>query len=278
MVKYECEICNATFSILNGFQKHISSTGACTKVLNKKFNCSNCHKKFTTEKSMKYHIKTVCQVVLSELELIKNKLKNFENLKEELEETKDKLKVSENKLNYLQTYITKKPGRSKKVTNNTNCNNTTNIQNIYNTQYVSFGNEELDKLSNDQKKWICSKSYGSLKECTKLMNCNPQLPEQQNVYITNIKSDFGYVMKEGKLKVIDIDDLLDDIILYRIGDLKIILEMEGLNILQRHKEKVEDLISSVEKNDIEQIKRIKKEIKILIYNENKMDKNIKSLK
>jgi hypothetical protein len=255
--------------MLSGYKDHISRKNACNKNLNKLYECDNCKKKFTSMKGKKNHIKLICNNnelsnIREELIKTKEKLKEYETMKEEIE--------------ILKTYIIKKPGRPKKVTNNTNCNNTTNIQNIYNTQYVSFGNEELDKLSNDQKKWICSKSYGSLKECTKLMNCNPQLPEQQNVYITNIKSDFGYVMKEGKLKVIDIDDLLDDIILYRIGDLKIILEMEGLNILQRHKEKVEDLISSVEKNDIEQIKRIKKEIKILIYNENKMDKNIKSLK
>jgi hypothetical protein len=130
----------------------------------------------------------------------------------------------------------------------------------------------------EEKQWICSKSYGSLSECTKMVNCNPNLPEQRNIFITNMKSDLGYVVQGGRLLVIDVDDLLDDIILYRVGDLKEILNIKGLKILQRHKEKVQALIDSVERNDIEQIKKIKKELKILIYNENKMNREVKLLK
>jgi hypothetical protein len=313
MVNYECETCHAEFYMLSSFQKHMESIDACTKVLNKKFDCSSCDKKFTSEKSMKYHMKTKCVVPITnpsnEIEIIKDKLNQFEtikyellNTKEQLKETKEKLVESVAQIEDLKIKIKKGPGRPKKITNNANtntnynhsnntnntnntaniannCNNTNNnVKNVFNFKFINLGGENLNRLTKKEKEWICSKSYGSLKECTKFVNCNPKFPEQRNVYVTNSKADVGHTIEDERLKLVDIDELMDDVILYRMGDLKMMLNSKDLKILDQHRERVGDLIRRIETNNPEQIKKIRKEIKLLIYNENKMDKDIKALK
>jgi hypothetical protein len=280
MVHYECETCHSIFTMLSSFQKHMASPTACEKVLGKNIECT-CGKMFTTEKSMNNH-RVLKNCSKKDIENINDKLREFESMKEELETLKKEMnnKQGRPKKSIKNTHTANLNNSQNKTqnTNNSHNNNTNNVQNIIQTNYISFGHEELDKLTMAQKQWICSKSYGSLKECARLVHCNPNLPEQRNIFITNMKSDMGFIFKDGKLKVIDVDELLDDIILYRVGDLKVILSMEGLNILERHKEKVQELIDSVDRNDIAQIKKIKKELKILIYNENKMNKEMKRLK
>ena len=304
MVNYECETCHAEFYMLSSFQKHMESIDACTKVLNKKFDCSSCDKKFTSEKSMKYHMKTKCGVSITnpsnEIEIIKDKLKQFETIKEELNDTKEKLVESVAQIEDLKTKMKKGPGRPKKITTNANtnynqshntnntantantannCNNTNNnVKNVFNFKFINLGGENFNRLTKKEKEWICSKSYGSLKECTKLVNCNPKFPEQRNVYVTNSKSDVGHSIEDDRLKLVDMDELMDDVILYRMGDLKMMLNSKDLKILDQHRERVGDLIRRIEANNPEQIKKIRKEIKLLIYNENKMDKDIKALK
>jgi hypothetical protein len=282
----------------------MESIDACTKVLNKKFDCSSCDKKFTSEKSMKYHMKTKCGVSITnpsnEIEIIKDKLKQFETIKEELNDTKEKLVESVAQIEDLKTKMKKGPGRPKKITTNANtnynqshntnntantantannCNNTNNnVKNVFNFKFINLGGENFNRLTKKEKEWICSKSYGSLKECTKLVNCNPKFPEQRNVYVTNSKSDVGHSIEDDRLKLVDMDELMDDVILYRMGDLKMMLNSKDLKILDQHRERVGDLIRRIEANNPEQIKKIRKEIKLLIYNENKMDKDIKALK
>jgi hypothetical protein len=307
MVQYECETCGALFNMLCNFQDHIMRLDACEKNLNKKFGCDNCDKKFTSIKGKQNHMKLVCNIKKqNEIEIIKDKLNQFEtikdellNTKEQLEETKEKLVESVAQIEDLKTKMKKGPGRPKKITNNANtntnynqshntnntantannCNNTNNnVKNVFNFKFINLGGENLNRLTKKEKEWICSKSYGSLKECTKLVNCNPKFPEQRNVYVTNSKSDVGHSIEDDRLKLVDMDELMDDVILYRMGDLKMMLNSKDLKILDQHRERVGDLIRRIEANNPEQIKKIRKEIKLLIYNENKMDKDIKALK
>jgi hypothetical protein len=301
MVQYECETCGALFNMLSSFQDHMVSMGACEKNLNKKFGCDNCDKKFTSIKGKKNHMKSFCNIEKqSEIEIIKDKLKEFETIKEELNDTKEKLVESVAQIEDLKTKMKKGPGRPKKITTNANtnynqshntnntantantannCNNTNNnVKNVFNFKFINLGGENLNRLTKKEKEWICSKSYGSLKECTKLVNCNPKFPEQRNVYVTNSKSDVGHSIEDDRLKLVDMDELMDDVILYRMGDLKMMLNSKDLKILDQHRERVGDLIRRIEANNPEQIKKIRKEIKLLIYNENKMDKDIKALK
>jgi predicted nucleic acid-binding Zn ribbon protein len=82
---YECETCGASFNLLNSFQDHIASQNACEKYMKKKFDCSGCGKKFCTEKSLKYHKKTICNNIeysdkTSELDILKTKIAELEKI------------------------------------------------------------------------------------------------------------------------------------------------------------------------------------------------------
>jgi hypothetical protein len=245
---------------------------SCEKFLNKKYECSNCNKRFSSKNSLKIHIKTICKditnnyILNDELEQVKNKLKEFEKIKEELEESKQKIENLENE-------IKKKPGRPKKITNNTNCNNTntTNIANQTINKYmiVSFGKEDLEKLTLNDKREILNSSYGAILKCAIKMNFNPEIPEQNNIFITNPKSDYAYKYEDGKFIAIKTNDLIDDLIYHRINDVRELVDQNNiLKISNKKIEKVNNLLNNIDDEKPNDINNLKKDLKLTLFNEN----------
>jgi PHD/YefM family antitoxin component YafN of YafNO toxin-antitoxin module/DNA-directed RNA polymerase subunit RPC12/RpoP len=135
-MSYECDNCGAEFVSIGPFKEHVLSDTACEKVKNKKFGCLNCDKKFTTEKSMKYHIKHSCANPMDnnnllDIVIIKEKLKRFESVKEELEEAKQKLAETSVQIEELKTKVKRGPGRPR--TKIVDDNKTINIEPIQNS-------------------------------------------------------------------------------------------------------------------------------------------------
>ena len=300
MSHYECLECGKEYEDITGLQYHITSKLGCSININKIFECKKCGKKYTTKRAKDYHYKTSCKK--DELIILKEQ---FEKTKEELEKTKEKLEESNkknidsnNQIQQLQTQIKRKPGRPKKINNLNNCHNTNNTNNINNTTnnttnntnnitnnnniyqltYVNFGEEELSKLTRTEKWDIGRSSYGSIQLLTKYVHCNPRLPEQRNIYIDDSKLESCFIIKDGKLILNELDEHLNDIITNRSSDLKLILKDKNVPIEPIHKERCLNLLNKIEQGDLKQIEKIKKELKYLIYNKNKMDDNIKKLK
>jgi hypothetical protein len=289
MSYYECLECGKEYKDVTDLQYHLTSKSGCSINNNKNFDCENCGKSFTTKRAKDYHNKTSCKK--SDLIILKEQL---EKTKEDLEKTKEILIASTNQIQQLQTQIKKKPGRPKKIlnnchntTNNNNINNNTtnnttnnitNNHNVYQLTYVNFGDEELSKLTNKEKLRIGSSSYCSLNLLTELVHCNPRLPEQRNIFINNYKLECCHTITDGKLELNDLDGKLDDIITNRSGDLIEILKDKNVPIEPIHKERCLDLLDKIKQGDPRQIEKIKKELKYLIYNKNKMDDNVKKLK
>jgi hypothetical protein len=61
-------------------------------------------------------------------------------------------------------------------------------------------------------------------KCVEKVHFNDAIPEQQNSYITGLKSEYGYKFIDGKFIATDIDDLIDTIIENRKEDVREILE------------------------------------------------------
>ena len=264
MVIYNCEICGAKFKMLSSFTQHTMSDFACEKVLHKKYECNKCNKKFTNNKNMKIHMKTKCNIlIINELEEVKNKLKEIEKIKEELNKVK------------MQTQ--RKPGRPKKITNNTtnnmNSNNTTNITNqtINNNKFmiVNFGKEDIDRLTLHDKREILNSSYSAILKCAMKINFNPEIPEQNNIFITNPKSDYAYKYDNGKFVAIKTNDLLDELIHHRMNDVRELVDQnDTLKIGNNKIERVNDLLNNIDEEKLDNINNLKKDLKLTLFNEN----------
>ena len=93
----------------------------------------------------------------------------FDNIKKELEEIKQKIK-------------------NRSTTNNIN-NGT-----IINNTFVKFPHVEYRKLlNNKQIMHILNQQCGSLEASVKMINLNDKLPENQNIYITNLRDNNAHV-------------------------------------------------------------------------------------
>jgi hypothetical protein len=293
---YQCDTCEATFNLLHNFQEHISRPSACEKNKNKKFSCLNCDKMFTNEKNMKYHMKTSCngntlvKPIVTSVPL--SVATEINHLKTKLEETIEELKESKQEIASLKTQIKKKAGRPKKLitnshntdmnaSNNTiNSNNTANTANTANITsnqtinnnkltIVNFGKEDIDRLSDDDKKEILNSCYGAILRCAKKVNFNPEFPEQRNIFLTNPKGQFAYKYAVNKYQAIETNDLLDQIIHHRANDVRDLVEQNDvLKISESKIERVNKLLANIDNEKLEDIAYIKKDLRLILFNEN----------
>jgi hypothetical protein len=171
----------------------------------------------------------------------------------------------------------RKPGRPKKITNNTtnnmNSNNTTNITNqtINNNKFmiVNFGKEDIDRLTLHDKREILNSSYGAILKCAMKINFNPEIPEQNNIFITNPKSDYAYKYDNGKFVAIKTNDLLDELIHHRMNDVRELVDQnDTLKIGNNKIERVNDLLNNIDEEKLDNINNLKKDLKLTLFNEN----------
>ena len=91
---------------------------------------------------------------------------------------------------------------------NGNINNT-----IINNTYIKFGNIGFEKLlTNDQILSILNNQCLSLEEAIKFIHFNDDLPEYNNIYITNMKDDLAYIFDGNKFISVKKNDIIADMI------------------------------------------------------------------
>jgi hypothetical protein len=95
------------------------------------------------------------------------------------------------------------------ITNNNITNNTTNNITNNNIKIVSFRNEDLSFLTDKDILHCLSKTPYCVAEVTKLINCNPNKPENHNILITNLRSKTLQVYENDRWVTKDTDDTLD---------------------------------------------------------------------
>jgi hypothetical protein len=126
---------------------------------------------------------------------------------------------------YICTNKTTNKTSNKKVTNNTN--NT--INNFYNL--VPFGMENIDDLTPEEKKTILNAGMFCSVMCAKKLNCNPRLPQYQNITFTNLRSNNAKIYDKDKTwKTIDKEDLFDTVIPRRLDDVNLLIENEEIKL------------------------------------------------
>ena len=236
---YTCQKCNKIFTRKTEYTRHMNRKTPCDKQLlsDGEIKCSHCNKKFKHPSALYYHIKkNVCK----------------------------KLYVNENNIIHNNQTI-----------HNTNVN--TKIDNINinveGLKMVKFGEEDLSSIKDDIYKKILNSGFKSVPNLIEHVHFNPQNPDNQNIYISNMQNTFVLVYDGEKWDVKDRDDVIEELmysktdhLLEKFDDLISELPDSAIKKFQRFIDK---------KDDDKVVEKIKKDIKMILYNNRQLPMNIR---
>jgi hypothetical protein len=284
MTEKNAEFVKSTSNIINS---RLQINGEIIGLYLENNQCGYCQKKFSRKNNVTQHIKNYCKIkkeiekhkeeifenlkkeeieknnIIIKLEELENKMKNeFANkIKKELEIKEKELKKNlENEIKLLKNKIKEQS----KIINNDNSIND-NSQHLY---LVGYNKEDLSRL--DEKKVIenLHKGYQAPVEMTRLIHFDEKHPEYHNVYIPKINEKYGMVFKNDIWKLMDKNDLVDDIYESKRSYIVENLEKFIKNIDPRRLKSLQRFLNS-EDNEISII-NTKEEIKKLLYENRKM--------
>lgn len=236
------------------------------------YKCNFCDREYKHIQSKNRHqkkctliYKDKCEKLEKENLELKNKYKKHDN---EIKELKDQLldmmnkqcKMHHQTFNKIQNQLTN------------NYYGSTDNYNYCTFNIVQLGNENLvETLSKKEQLSILKKKYKSLNYLVDYIHCNDKFPEFNNVIITNLQNNIAYKYDQDKKKFIAIkkDELIDDIIYYRMGDLEEFYDINLNKLDGKTKEIITDIINKMD-GDNKFINKKKNEIKLVLYN-NKND-------
>lgn len=221
------------------------------------YQCQYCFTNYSRKDSLKRHINNNCKIkkINEENELNNNKI--ILNMQEKIDQLVSKLDIEQEK----ETHIT---NGDINCNNNTINNNTTN--NVQNINILAFGKENIEYIDDKTVKMLLGCGFESVPQYIKRLHFNEPHPENHNIYISNERDN--YVKKfTGKRWVnVDREDMIHelyidgrDYLVDKYDELKDDLKKATITKFGRfkHNAKIED---------IDTIKKNKKEIKRLLYN------------
>ena len=231
--EYKCEKCNKFYSSMSSLCNHnkrfhkpmssespqnpqsllnISSDSSNNIESNNsiciKNQCKYCNKILSRIDNLTRHEKT-CKhkIKMEETTELKQEIHELKNTMNEIlktikihPKTLEKINKQLNNCNNTTNNTTNNNTTNNNTTNNTNntINNTTNNIINNNITLVKFGEENLEKtLTKKEKIKILENMYYSLEESIKLTHFNKKHPEMNNICITNLRDEIGYVYNGG---------------------------------------------------------------------------------
>jgi hypothetical protein len=302
MVIYVCNMCGYNTDRKSSYDNHLARKNPCQKVEldnYNKFSALNCTKKsaFCTKKSAKCAVEkkkdniqlicNFCKKIFSRrftlnrhLEICKIKL--FKIKEEERKKIQKLIDINEQLLNSQEKLIKNQKNNEKKLdtlkknVHNLKQNKIINNKIINNITLIAYNKRpDLSHLTNNDYLRIMNKGFKSIPKLIQAIHFNPEKPENQNVYIPNIKNSYAMVWNGDKWDLSNQEDLLDD--MYDDNSNILIDKMEELVELNKKKNsknilnKFKRFINEKDNNSVKN--KIKEEIKLLLYNsKNKLNK------
>lgn len=166
----------------------------------------------------------------------------------------------------------------KKIINNTQ-NVKIDTQNNVIFNLVAYGQEDTSKITSGEFKRILNRGFNSVPAFLEKLHFDKNKPENHNVYISNMRDDHILVYDGEKWKLVDRDDMLqtiyDDkanILITKFKDMGVGLDENTIRMFNRFKKMYEN------EDDETAIKRIKKEMKSVMYNNREMVQKTKRIK
>jgi hypothetical protein len=291
MVQYKCEQCNKTFYQKSNYNTHLNRKRPCSKLQQNAANlqqnavkndevvangckqCQYCNRIFTRMSSLNVHIKDRCKVK-REQENQKEEL--FKELVQEMRKQNDEIKEMKEEIKKLKTenYNYKQVNQTI-ITQTNNIQNQQNIQiNNNNVKILSFGKEDISHITDDVYKRILKKGMGSIPSLIEYIHFNKNKPENHNVYISNIRSNYAMIYEEVNWKLKDQREVLETLF-----DKIDILEEKFDEFLKDLSEPTVELLKEIfeGKNETPINNEIKKRIKLLLYNKKELPEKTREL-
>ena len=261
-----CNKCHQQFAYKSHYQRHIDNKFSCvgndtiitvdtTNTIqnkeSKNYQCINCYKWYATKRSLNAHQHEVCKI--SQENKNNNMMDIINNLKKELEK-KDKI------INNISNSTVNNGTINDSAINNGTVNNTNNT----NITINAYGKEDLSHITETDYKNIFNKCNSAIPMLIDLVHFNEDKPENANVYISNMRSQFAYIYDGKKWILKNKDELIDDIydnkciiLLEKYDDLKNILNDITIRHFEHFKNKYDS--NAMKEN-------VSNRIELLLYN------------
>jgi hypothetical protein len=271
---YYCSWCNYSAKQKSHYNKHLiskkhqklcSATDNVSKmypnvstmypnVSKKVFKCKYCNKEFKYSQGLSKHIKYRCK---------KNDDEDIKELVRLLNETLDNQKKKDKEIESMKRQINILTKKLQIQKTNNNISNSYNNNKLYNINLLNINNTDISHLT-DQDYIKCIKDVNY---CVKSLICkvhfDPKKPENHNIYISNLKSNYVMVYKNSQWEIVNRKEKIDDL----YDDHHMILE----DWYVQYKETYPEIVNSFErylknKEDDETVNRVKRLIAELLYN------------
>lgn len=260
MPRYICDKCQHEFSKKDTLMHHVEHN-LCK---DKDFECTECGKKFTTKMSMIRHTKTVCPMKKGQCV---NNAKTLEQIIQMQTQIQHQL---EEKFKQLELEVKQLKCNNENITNNINNGTVINANFL-----VEYGKEDLTKLSKMELHNSFNCGFNALQMLTQLIHFNPEHPEFHNIYISNMKDPYAMMYSDNQWTMITKEDLIEKIYEDKKEYIENNLELFVDNLLPSRKRALDTWLNM--DDDDAQIKKIKKDIKLLLYNKKDMVVNNKKM-
>ena len=293
--KHICKHCNKEYSTRQNLWKHNNSVHNATlsnnvKNVSKKINnpeksvkkvsnkivCKKCNKEFNSRQAKWSHDKKCIFTNIQEDILNSNNIliKQNEELKQQNEKfEKELIEMKKQMLEIMNKQNKIHPKTLTKINNQLNDNKVINNINI-----IQLGGESVDTLFNkNQQIDVLNKRYKCLEFLVKQIHFNDNYPQFKNILITNTQNNIAYRYDkvENKFMATNKNELLDEVITERMGDIENFYDNQGNYLSPKTKKVIDDFISKMAEKDKKYYEDKMKDIKLVIYNNrNKVSKEI----
>ena len=147
------------------------------------------------------------------------------------------------------------------LTVNNNTNNT--LHNTLNIQLLNHNDTDYTHLSDNDYINCIKQNNFCVKQLIESVHFNTEKPENKNIYISNIKTNYVMLYKDNKWQIVNRKEQIDNLYEYN----EIVLE----EWYENYKDKDNEMINSFtrylkSKEDNEILNSIKNEILLLLYN------------
>ena len=200
------------------------------------------------------HIKHSCK---------KNKDEDIKELARLLNEQNQQNKLKEKEIEIMKKQIDKLSNKLQiqSLTVNNNTNNT--LHNTLNIQLLNHNDTDYTHLSDNDYINCIKQNNFCVKQLIESVHFNTEKPENKNIYISNIKTNYVMLYKDNKWQIVNRKEQIDNLYEYN----EIVLE----EWYENYKDKDNEMINSFtrylkSKEDNEILNSIKNEILLLLYN------------